>query len=126
MTTELKVIIFISVLLLAAIGYLIHKVLNIQYIQTMNMSQQNLQQQNENKNQENLVVLRQLSKNIVQNQENIKKEISRMNEKNSSNSEMISRMSIHIDDINNIMINKKSRGNLNWFKSQGQISDSSC
>lgn len=122
MTTEIKIIILISVLLFVAIGYLIHKVLNIQYIQTMNMSQQNQQQQNENKNQENLAVLRQLSKNIVQNQENIKKEINRMNEKNSSNSEMISRMSLHIDDINNIMINKKSRGNWGEYQLNSLIS----
>lgn len=45
-----------------------------------------------------------------------------MNEKNSSNSEMISRMSIHIDDINNIMINKKSRGNWGEYQLNSLIS----
>lgn len=63
------------------------------------------------KQQENLTSIQALSDNLFQTYQNMLEGFRTLNEKNATSSQIISDMSSHINNMSNIMVNKKSRGN---------------
>lgn len=85
---------------------------------TLQQSQQqtaNLQNQHDEalllKQQENLTSIQNLSDNLNQTYKNMLDGFNALNEKNASSSQLLTDMSSHINNMSNIMVNKKSRGN---------------
>lgn len=63
------------------------------------------------KQQENLTSIQALSDNLFQTYQNMLEGFRTLNENNATSSQIISDMSTHINNMSNIMVNKKSRGN---------------
>ena len=85
---------------------------------TLQQSQQqaaNLQNQHDEalllKQQENLTSIQNLSDNLNQTYKNMLDGFNALNEKNASSSQLLTDMSSHINNMSNIIVNKKSRGN---------------